>query len=223
MELIDISRPLSPATAVWPGDQPVEWSWTARIDEGSSVNLGALQLSAHAGTHVDAPHHVQENGATTDRFELPVFIGTAQVVSVQDDWILPHHVEGVEAKRVLFKTQASTRSFTEWPDAITPIHPDTVSALAEGGTVLVGTDAPSVDPLDSTDLSAHHALIEENIVNLEGLVLADAEPGLYQLVALPIKVRGGDAAPVRAALLNRGAWKNAADVPDPLTSIESSN
>ena len=217
MELIDISRSLSPATAVWPGDQPVEWSWTARIDEGDSVNLGSVQLSVHAGTHVDAPQHVRENGATTDDFDLSAFIGPVDVVSVQEECVLPHHVEGVTAKRVLFKTEASTLSSTEWPDSITPIHPDTVAALADAGTVLVGTDAPSVDPLDSTDLLAHHALIEENIVNLEGLALGEAEPGLYQLVALPIKVRGGDAAPVRAALLDRGAWENPSDVPDPLT------
>jgi arylformamidase len=218
MELIDISQSLSPATAVWPGDQPVEWDWTARIDDGSSVNLGALQLSAHAGTHVDAPRHVQEEGATTDQLDLSVFIGSAEVVSVRGDWVLPRHVEGVEAHRVLFKTDASARSTQEWPEAITPIHPDAVSALADKDAVLLGTDAPSVDPLDSTDLPAHHALIDAGIVNLEGLVLTDVEPGLYELLALPIKVEGGDAAPVRAALLRRADPAGPPDVADPLKS-----
>lgn len=200
MDLIDISRPLSPATAVWPGDQPVDWNWTTRIDEGSSVNLGALHLSVHAGTHADAPRHVQQEGDTTDAFDLSTFIGPAEVVSVDADIIMPHHVEDVSAERVLFQTNASALSAEEWPNTITALHPDTVSTLAESGVVLIGTDAPSVDPLDSTDLPAHQALIRASIVNLEGLALGEVDPGGYWLLALPLKVKEGDAAPVRAVL-----------------------
>lgn len=201
MDLIDISSPLSPATAVWPGDQPVEWEWTAQIKEGSSVNLGSLQLSMHAGTHVDAPCHVQEEGASTDAFDLSVFVGPAIVIDVQDDSrIRPRHVADIESPRVLFKTEASTLSVNEWPDRITALSPDTIESLDRKGVVLIGTDAPSVDPLDSTDLPVHHALIEHDIVNLEGLNLAGVAPGAYQLLSLPLRVQGADAAPVRAVL-----------------------
>lgn len=205
MALIDISRSISPATAVWPGDQEVEWTWTARLDqEGASVNLGAIRLSTHTGTHVDAPFHVQDGGTTAEDLPLDAFVGRAQVVEVGNaSSIRPEHVQhldGIGAARVLFKTSSSTLARDEWPDDVVPIHPSTVRSLSDAGTVLVGTDAPSVDPLDSTDLPAHHALIEAEIVNLEGLFLADVSPGTYELMALPLKIADGDAAPVRAVL-----------------------
>jgi len=206
MGLIDISQSVSPATAVWPGDQEVEWTWTARLDQAeSAVNLGSIRLSTHTGTHVDAPFHVEHHGRTTDDLPLDAFIGPAWVVDVEAEAssIRPKHVkqlDGPGAERVLFKTSGSVSSEDEWPQAVVPVHPDTIRALSDVGTMLVGTDAPSVDPLDSTDLPAHHALLDTGIVNLEGLVLADVPPGRYELIALPLKIAEGDAAPVRAVL-----------------------
>lgn len=201
MDLIDISQPLSPATAVWPGDQPVEQHWTARLQEGDTVNLSALQLSVHAGTHADAPFHVREEGDRTEDLDLSVFVGPAEVVDAEGvDTIQPRHVHGIEAPRVLFKTAASRLSVEEWPESISSIHPDTISVLDDQGVRLVGTDAPSVDPLDSKTLSAHHALIDAGIVNLEGLSLSEVAPGPYSLLSLPINLEEGDAAPVRAVL-----------------------
>ncbi len=201
MDLIDISEPLSPATAVWPGDQPVEQNWTAQLEEGGSVNLSALHLSVHAGTHVDAPFHVREEGARTGAFDLSVFVGPAEVIDVESaSTIHPRHVMGVEAPRILFKTGASRLSVEEWPETISSIHPETISVLDDEGVCLIGTDAPSVDPLDSTTLPTHHALIDAGIVNLEGLRLGGVDPGLYSLLSLPINLQGADAAPVRAVL-----------------------
>jgi arylformamidase len=202
MDLIDISRPLSPATAVWPGDQPVEWDWTARLEEGSSVNLGAFRFSTHAGTHVDTPYHVRDEGASSsDAFDLSVFVGAVEVIDVQEaSQIRPSHVAEVEAPRVLFKTSVSTLPVDAWPDTIAAIAPEAIATLDRKEAVLVGTDAPSVDPLDSTDLPAHHALIEHGIINLEGLHLAGVEPGRYSLIALPLRLEGADAVPVRAVL-----------------------
>ena len=206
MALIDISQRVSPATAVWPGDQEVEWTWTARLDQDeSSVNLGSVRLSTHTGTHVDAPLHVENQGRTTDDLPLDVFVGPAQVVEVGEgaSSIRPDDIDqldGCGAERVLFKTPGRASAYHEWPDAVVPIHPDTIHALSDAGTKLVGTDAPSVDPLDSRDLPAHHALVDTGIVNLEGLALANVQPGRYELVALPLKIADGDAAPVRAVL-----------------------
>lgn len=201
MGLIDISQDLSPAIAVWPGDQPVEWKWTARLEEGSSVNLGSIRLSMHAGTHVDAPLHVDNDGATTDALSLEAFVGPVEVIEVDGaPSIEPHHVAELQAERVLFKTATYPRAANEWPTSITPLESGTVSVLNRHGAVLIGTDAPSVDPLESTDLPAHRALTEAGILNLEGLSLSDVEPGLYGLLALPLKIQGADAAPVRAIL-----------------------
>lgn len=202
MALIDISRTLSPATAVWPGDQEVQWTWTARLGQNdSSVNLGALQLSAHAGTHVDAPYHVDEEGGTTEALSLSSFVGPAQVVEVgADESIRPEHVPNSSAGRLLFKTRASALSDYEWPDSLAPLTVEAIQRMSDDGVVLVGTDAPSVDPLDSSELPAHHALIDAGIVHLEGLSLKGVSPGHYELLALPLKIKGGDAAPVRAVL-----------------------
>ncbi len=202
MGLTDISRSISPATAVWPGDQEVEWTWTSRLEQGNApVNLGSIRFSTHVGSHVDAPYHVTEEGDTTDQLPLSAFVGPARVVEVGDASSLrPEHVDGLTAERVLFKTEASFLADDEWPDTVASIKPETIRRLAANDTVLVGTDAPSVDPLDSTALPAHHALTEAGIVNLEGLCLKNVAPGTYHLMALPLKIAGADAAPVRAVL-----------------------
>jgi arylformamidase len=203
MALFDISREISADTAVWPGDQEVEWTWTARVGENDSpVNLGAIHLSTHTATHADAPLHAHSEGTAVDALPLEAFVGPAQVIELDDhaSEVRPHHVADLRAERVLFKTAASNLPDEEWPDAVVPISPETISHLSQAGVVLIGTDAPSVDPLDSTDLPAHHALRTAGIVNLEGLSLRDVSPGLYELMALPLKIDGGDAAPVRAVL-----------------------
>jgi arylformamidase len=201
MSLIDISQPLASSTSVWPDDQPVEWSWTAEIGDTSVVNVGAMRLSMHAGTHADAPLHVDPEGCAIDALPLEAFIGPAHVVPIADGPIRPAHVAEVEAPRVLFQTPYSQVAPTEWePEAVCPVTPETVQACAEQGVVLLGTDGPSVDPVDSKGLDAHHALCRHGIAWLENLHLSDVDPGLYELVALPLRVEGGDAAPVRAVL-----------------------
>ena len=203
MALVDISRSIAPTTAVWPGDQEVEWSWTARVgaQEEASVNLGALQHSTHVASHADAPLHVDPEGKAVDALPLSAFVGPAEVVDVDDaSRIRPEHVVNTTAERVLFKTSASALSDDEWPGRIAAVAPDTVRSLADKNVRLIGTDAPSVDPLDSTALPAHHALIDAGILNLEGLRFENVPPGRYILIALPLKISGGDAAPVRAVL-----------------------
>jgi arylformamidase len=206
MGLIDISRTISPETAVWPGDQEVEWTWTSRLNqENASVNLGSLRLSTHTASHVDAPYHVSEEGRRTDGLPLSAFVGPARVVDVGSaSTIRPEHIDGFPAERVLFKTEASFLPDDEWPESVASFEPDTIRRLADHGVVLVGTDAPSVDPLESTSLPAHHAFREAGIVNVEGLCLANVSPGPYHLMALPLKISGADAAPIRAVLRDPG-------------------
>jgi len=201
MALIDISRSISPATAVWPGDREVEWSWTTRLGhDGASVNLGSLRLSTHVGSHADAPYHVDPEGQTLDQLPLSAFAGPVEVIEVEDVTIRPGHVSDVDAERVLVKTEASQVPDNKWPDSVVSAQPDAIRRLEEKDVVLFGTDAPSVDPLNSTSLPAHHALVDAGIVNLEGLCLEGVRPGLYTLTAFPLKIPNADAAPVRAVL-----------------------
>lgn len=169
--------------------------------DDASVNLGSIKLSTHAGTHLDAPLHVDEEGGAIDDLPLSPFVGHADVVDVRSaSSIRPEHLREVTADRVLFKTKASHLSDDEWPNSITAFDPATIRQLGDEGGVLVGTDAPSVDPLDSTSLPAHHALIETGIVNLESLCFEGVAPGSYLLMAFPLKIPGADASPVRAVL-----------------------
>lgn len=172
------------------------------MEEGSSVNLSALSMSLHAGTHADSPLHVSDDGAATDALPLDAYMGTAEVVAVDGDAVRPADVDAVTAPRVLFKTVASDVASTTWSDDFPPILPETVAAMAARDVVLTGTDAPSVDPVDSKDLRAHHALFQAGIVNLENLNLHGVSPGRYLLVAFPLHVPGADAAPVRAVLID---------------------
>ena len=205
MRLYDISRPLQPDLAVWPGDQPFVYRWTARIEEGSSVNISAIQLSVHAGTHVDAPLHYQPGGRPVDALPLTHFLGPAQVVEVRGQRVirpadLPTRDALPAPQRILFKTDSSFAEARTWDPAFAYLAPDTVAALARQQVILVGIDGPSVDAADSTDLPVHHALAHHGIVNIENLMLRDVPPGLYRLIALPLFVPGLDAAPLRAVL-----------------------
>ena len=206
MKVIDISRALTARLAVWPGDQPFAPAWTARIEDGSSVNLSSVQFSSHAGTHADAPLHFLKDGISVDEIPLLQFVGSCLVIDAEatpeinttqvafnDDRRVP---------RLLFKTRHSSIPDTQWDSGLVPILPAAVDRMAEQGVVLIGTDAPSVDPVESKTLDAHKALARHGIVNLENLSLRDVAPGPYYLVALPLKLAGLEAAPVRAVLLN---------------------
>jgi len=173
------------------------------MEEGASVNIGAIAASVHAATHADAPLHYQSDGAPIGELPLHHFVGPAQVVDVGDaPTITTRHVQNLDAPRVLFHTSHSGVSDDEWSEAFPPIDASAIDALGHRGVVLIGTDAPSVDPVDSKGLPAHHALARAGIVNLENLCLSDVAPGTYTLVALPLKIDGADAAPVRAVLLD---------------------
>lgn len=203
--VVDITRSLAPGITVWPGDQPFTRAWSARIGDDSSVNVGRVTMSTHTGTHVDAPLHFLSDGEAVDDLPLEAFVGPAWVVDVEDtNPIAPEHVRDVDLKRyprVLFKTRSSNTPNDRWDPDFAVFLPETIDVLGRHGVRLIGTDAPSVDPAESKTLPVHHALAQHGIVNLENLCLRDVKAGAYVLVALPVKLAGMDAAPVRAVLL----------------------
>lgn len=201
---IDVTRPLGPATPVWPGDRPWSLEWTAVLGEGSPANVGAITGTTHGGTHVDAPLHAIAGGAAVSELPIDAFAGPAVVVDVSDPArpdaaIDPDEVDpGDDARRVLLKTGC------DWsggiPTAFRAPSAATARRLAERGVRLVGTDAPSIDPPGSETLDAHVALLSRGIPVVESLSLAGIEPGRYELLALPLRLEGADGSPVRAAL-----------------------
>lgn len=203
MTLIDISEPLRGGMPVWPGDTEFsyELGWTK--EQSGSVNVGRITMSAHTGTHVDAPFHFDDEGLKVIELDPGVYVGPARVIEARrEDGIgaeelRRHALEG--ASRLLVKT-GSWRNRNGFPERITFLRPDAAPFLAEKGIRLVGMDVPSVDPIDSKDLPAHHALRAYGIHILEGAVLDGVEPGDYELISLPLALHGADGSPVRAVL-----------------------
>jgi arylformamidase len=206
MTIHDITIPMCDALACWPGDTPFRFSWTCTKAEGATVNVGQLNLSVHTGTHADSPFHVDDAGARSDAFDLDKFIGPARVIDVRQRARLRHEDFGVfdlaGTPRVLFRTDAWT-DHARFPVSIPVMDEDVPAWLHERGVVLIGVDVPSVDAIESTSLPNHHALNRYGITILEGLDLRDVPAGVYDLLALPIKLVGADGALVRAVLRDR--------------------
>ncbi len=204
--LIDISRPLYTGSPHWPGDSATDYTFTARIVDGRSSNVGRLSLSAHNGTHVDAPFHYNERGAAIDALPPELYVGPARVIDARGHaTFTTAQFAGLTATeiaatpRILFRTDTWTDNATfptTWPllDRALPRW------LADRGVRLVGFDVPSVDELSNTDMAIHHVLDAANLLILESLDLRDVAAGVYELIALPLKLRGADGSPVRAVL-----------------------
>lgn len=189
--IIDISQRLDASIAVWPGDTPFATSWTARLDRGDAANVGSVTMSLHTGTHADAPRHILDSGAAIDAILNP-FIGPALVVeatsgkAVNSSTLcdLPKEI----SPRVLFKTGGGC------------LDASAARELVARGVRLVGLDSPSIDSEESNTLEVHHILADAGVVILENLDLSAVTPGAYELVALPLRLVGMDASPVRAIL-----------------------
>ncbi len=208
--IIDVSVRVAAGTPEWPGDTPYACGWTARLADGATVNLSAITLSPHVGTHADAPLHVRDGWPGSDALPPHAFLGPALVLDLAMlDGELSYDAVAAAARtartdlggteRLLLstgRTIASGRFPAAWPW----LAPACVARLCADGLVLLGVDAPSVDGRESKDLATHHALFGAGAWNLENLDLRAVAPGRYELVALPLSLDGLDAAPARAVL-----------------------
>jgi arylformamidase len=212
MKVWDISRTLSNDLAEWPGDEPCRFRLTREKTKGASVNLGAISMSVHNGTHADARFHFDTDGESIEKVSLQTYLGRATVVDLWQAFLdskekhlitiedLRPSAEAIAAtSRILVKTGRWTDS-TVFPKQIPVIAADVPAWLQKNGVKLLGLDLPSVDEIDSKSLQNHHALAQAGIAIIESLDLSNVAPGIYQLAALPLKIAGGDGAPMRAIL-----------------------
>ncbi|MEO6352131.1 MAG: arylformamidase [Oxalobacteraceae bacterium] len=201
--LWDISPTLSAATPVWPGDTAFLSEPTWQIARGSPVHVSRITLSSHTGAHCDAPSHYDVQGASIDAVALDAYLGPCRVIHCIDAGLIePQHVAHALAAlppRVLLRTYR-TAPQTAWDSNFSAIAPATIVLLAQHGVWLIGIDTPSIDPQDSKTLDAHHAVRRHQMAILEGVVLDAVAAGDYELIALPLKLLGLDASPVRAIL-----------------------
>ena len=212
MKIWDISRTLSNDLAEWPGDEPCRIRLTREKAKGESVNLGAISMSVHNGTHADARFHFDTNGESIEKAPLEAYLGRATVVDLTQAFLeakekhlitiedLRPCAEAIAAtSRLLVKTGRWSDS-TVFPNQIPVIAAEVPAWLQKNGVKLLGLDLPSVDEIDSKSLQNHHALARAGIAIVESLDLSDVAPGIYHLAALPLKIAGGDGAPMRAIL-----------------------
>jgi len=201
--IYDISPPITDRLRVWPGDTPPTREILLDMQRGDNITLSTLRATVHLGAHADAPSHYGADAPTIDQQPLDTYLGPCQVVRVAvpprtrlDLSMLPGPIR---AQRVLFATGTfpNPEHFSEDFAALDPVL---IEHLHRQGVRLIGIDTPSVDLFDSRDLPAHHICLQCGVAILEGLVLKEVPEGTYELIALPLRLVGYDASPVRAVL-----------------------
>lgn len=204
-KIFDITRTINPSLAVWPGDTPFSAESVMDMSSGDSVNLTTLTLSSHTGTHADAPYHFSNDGPTIDQVPLEAYIGPATLVTVQrkEGPLTPAdfpHLNWNNVERLLVHSTASANPTDLFPTDIVYPSPELADFMGQHGLVLFGSDAPSMDDVNSKPLPGHNALRRNGIAILEGLLLTGVPDGNYELIALPLKLEGIDGSPLRAIL-----------------------
>jgi arylformamidase len=202
-KLWDISPPVSPASALFPGDRAYSQEWTATLGPGCPVNLSAVTLSPHIGAHADAPLHYGAGAATIGEVDLTPYLGPCRVIHAIGCGPLVrvehlHHAITDLPMRVLVRT--CHKAPVDWSPEFSAFAPETITWLVGLGVRLVGIDSQSVDPADSKSLPSHNQLLKHDVRVLENLVLDEVAAGDYELIALPLKWMLADASPVRAVL-----------------------
>lgn len=205
MEWIDISTPLEASMLVWPGDDPVQVEQVLFLERGDPFNLTRLKMSAHTGTHMDAPRHFLRGGAGMETLPLELMSGRARVIGVDDaEAVRPEHLPAdlEPGERLLFRTRNSTvylkkPGFTE---QFIYISADAAAAMAGAGVALAGIDYLSVGGFSKDLRETHEVLLGAGIWVVEGLRLEHVAPGRYEFLCLPLLIPGADGAPARALL-----------------------
>jgi len=209
MTIYDITLGLSPGLPVWPGDPAIVLEQVESMDRGAHANVSRLAMSAHAGTHVDAPHHFLNDHRTVEQLSLDVLTGPCHVIDLSK---LDGHVtaavlekSGIPPKteRLLVKTKNSARwqaGEKEFFTGFQAVTEDGARWLVDGGVKLIGVDYLSVAPYNQS-VPTHTVLLKAGVIALEGVNLSAVRQGQYELYCLPLKLLGSDGAPARAILV----------------------
>ncbi len=213
-EWMDISVPLRSGMVHWPDNPPVDIERAMDMNRGDVCNVSKMSLGVHTGTHMDAPIHFLANGIGIDQMPLTAAVGRARVIEIADPVsikpgeLATHSIQ--RGERILFKTLNSPRCWQtdDFVEDFVYVSHEAAAYLATIGAQTVGVDYLSVGGAQIDGPQTHQALLEAGIWIIEGLNLAQAQPGIYDLICLPLRIVGGDGAPARAML----RWVGPADV-----------
>ncbi|MBY0261921.1 MAG: cyclase family protein [Phycisphaerales bacterium] len=216
--IYDISPVIGPKLSVWPGDTPFSRNVLCELSKGATVTLSSITATLHLGAHADGPNHYSDPAPGVGERALAYYLGPCQLVDAPvargsrvrvEDLKLP--VGGIHAPRVLIRT-GTFPSFEHWNTDFAGLTPELIDFLAGcavcaknpvvagSGAITIGVDTPSVDLQEAKDLIAHKAIARHDMAILEGLALQGVPAGIYELIALPLRLVGMDASPVRAIL-----------------------
>ena len=223
--LYDISPAITPELKVFPGDTPPSREVLLDMARGDNITLSTLRSTVHVGAHVDGENHYSRGGRGVDEWPLERFVGPCRVMTARASGarlqpaggggsgaspavpggegslitLAGFPLEAVDQARVLLRT--GTHPDPErWTGDFAGLEPALIDELARRGVQLLGVDTPSVDRADSKDLPAHDACRRGGVTILEGLTLDSVPDGVYELIALPLRLAGFDGSPVRAVL-----------------------
>ena len=204
---MDVSLPLFPGMVHWPGEaSATRIEQVMAISRGDRYNLTALAMSAHLGTHMDAPLHFVDGGSAIDAMPIEATVGEARVIGIED----PIAVRAAElerhdirrGERILLKTRNSAALLNkdEFDENYVFVAQDAARHFVERGVRTVGIDYLSIGGYHQDLVETHVILLSAGIWVIEGLDLSGVEPGRYEMVCLPLKIRGAEGAPARAVL-----------------------
>ena len=206
--IFDISVPIRTGGLVYPGNPEIDISLQQAVAKGASANVSTIRFGSHTGTHVDASRHFFDDGQPVDMIPLDRLIGTALLVSF-DDEIRSIGASDLRAmnlkghKRILIRTRNSALlSQGEFVPDYTFLAPDGAQFLVDNGVELVGVDYLSIEQFHSGHHRTHRTLLERSVVIVEGLDLSVPPPGEYNFICLPLRIEGCDGAPARALLIS---------------------
>lgn len=201
--LYDLTPPITSQLAVWPGDTPPRRQVLLDMRRGDPITLSTLQATVHLGAHADAPSHYGAAAPAIDQRPLETYLGPCQVMrlAVPRRAIIGREqlTDPILAPRLLLAT-GTFPDPQQFNEDFAALAPELVEWLHGEGVQLVGIDTPSVDPFESKELPAHQMFLKHDLAILEGLVLKGVPEGVYELIALPLRLVGFDASPVRAVL-----------------------
>ena len=174
----------------WPGRRPPDRIWEKLLADGDHCNVSRWTLNAHTGTHIDAPLHFVEGGASIDQISPDALVGSCRVIDLAQ-------AETVRGQARLLIRSSHSATSDEYAEHGAIMSSEAARVLVESGLVMIGTDRLSVDDSRSTDYPLHHLFLEAGCIIIEGLSLAGIDPGPYQLIALPLRMEGAEASPAR--------------------------
>jgi arylformamidase len=206
---IDVSLPLRHGLVPWPGDPPMRIERFSDIAQGDECTCSSLSLSAHTGTHIDAPLHFLRRGRPVDAIPIEAVVGPARVVAIRDPQVI--HADELSGfrirpgERLLFKTRNSTRRRRTpgFFEDYVAVSPEAARYLVRMRVRTVGIDGPSIGPYNHDLVATHRVLLGAGIWVIEGLDLRRAPAGACDFVCLPLRLEGADGAPARAVLRPR--------------------